>query len=71
MGVERVVVGKVLNYITIDRGALTGSVYDRYSYENEKREALQKWAEELSTILRLSPDAVPEIGRAEIHASNL
>jgi integrase len=41
LGVDRIVVGKVLNHTTADRDSITGLVYDRHGYEREKREALE------------------------------
>ena len=47
MGVPRLVVGKILNHI--EPGVT--SVYDRYSYDREKREALNAWGARLSSII--------------------
>ena len=49
-GVPREHIAKVLNHM--DRGARATKVYDRYSYDNEKRIALETWAKALNTILR-------------------
>ena len=46
IGVQRLVLAKVLNHID---GAVT-AIYDRYSYDVEKREALEKWATYLDTL---------------------
>ncbi len=46
IGVQRLVLAKVLNHID---GAVT-AIYDRYSYDAEKREALEKWATYLDTL---------------------
>jgi hypothetical protein len=43
LGYPRLIVQKVLNHIDTS----VTSVYDRYSYDKEKREALTKWAEML------------------------
>jgi len=45
------VVGKVLNHTTADRDSITGLVYDRHGYEREKRQALERWASKLETIV--------------------
>ena len=46
-GIPRLVVAKVLNHAERDVTA----VYDRHSYDAEKREALETWARRLSEIL--------------------
>ena len=46
-GVPRLVIGKILNHAERDVTA----VYDRHSYDQEKREALEKWAGVLRAIL--------------------
>jgi integrase len=47
MGVGRLTISKVLNHV--ERGVT--AVYDRYSYDEEKRTALNAWAEKLSDIV--------------------
>jgi integrase len=51
LGIDRVVVGKVLNHATVDRDSITGSVYDRHGYEPQKRQALERWAAKLEAIV--------------------
>ncbi len=46
-GVSRLVVSKVLNHV--ERGVT--AIYDRASYDREKRQALDTWAQSLTTIL--------------------
>jgi hypothetical protein len=46
IGVARLVLAKVLNHTD---SAVT-AIYDRYSYDAEKREALEKWATHLETL---------------------
>lgn len=41
------IVDKVLNH----KDQTVGGIYDRYSYDKEKREALQTWEDELEAIL--------------------
>jgi len=43
-------IAKVLNHV--DRGARATRVYDRYSYDREKRAALETWARRLDAILQ-------------------
>jgi integrase len=55
LGVSRFIVGKVLNHA--DR-SVTG-VYDRHEYLDEKRHALERWAQYLDSLTRpLSPRVV-------------
>ena len=51
-GVPRLVVGKVLNHV--EQGVT--AVYDRHSYDREKRAALDAWARDLVTILTPTQD---------------
>jgi len=52
IGISRLVVSKILNHM--DSGVT--AVYDRHSYDAEKREALDKWAENLMEIIASKPD---------------
>lgn len=54
LGVQPVVIEACLNHVTGVRSSIA-SVYNLHSYENEKREALQRWAEHVLTIV--DPDA--------------
>ena len=47
MGVPRLVVAKILNHV--ERGVT--AVYDRHSYDAEKRQALEAWARRLHAIV--------------------
>ena len=46
-GVNRIVIGKILNHA--EPGVT--AVYDRHSYDAEKRQALETWAGALAAIL--------------------
>ena len=52
MGVPRLVIGKILNHI--EPGVT--KVYDRYSYDKEKQEALNAWGARLAAILDTRQD---------------
>ena len=52
-GVPRLVVGKVLNHV--EQGVT--AVYDRHSYDGEKRAALDTWARDLMRILTQTADS--------------
>ena len=51
MGVPRLVVGRILNHA--ERSVT--SVYDRHSYDNEKRQALDTWGRKLESIITGEP----------------
>jgi integrase len=56
MGISRLVVGKILNHV--EPGVT--AVYDRHSYDREKREALEAWAGRLDEIVKGSQPAAGE-----------
>ena len=47
MGIPRLTVKKILNHVERDVTA----VYDRYSYDAEKRAALEEWAKRLMLMV--------------------
>jgi integrase len=52
LGVDRIVIAKCLNHVSIDRATVTGAVYDRHSYEKEKLAAFTLWEAELLRIVQ-------------------
>lgn len=56
MGIPRLVVSKILNHV--ERGVT--AVYDRYSYDREKRQALEAWARRLQSIIGIA-DEEPKV----------
>lgn len=52
-GVPREHIGRVLNHV--DGGARATRIYDRHSYDAEKRAALEAWALCLGSILENNP----------------
>lgn len=48
LGIPRLIVSKILNHV---EGSVT-AVYDRYSYDNEKRHALEEWSNTLKNIVK-------------------
>jgi integrase len=52
LGVDRVVIAKCLNHVSIDRATITGAVYDRYNYEREKLAAFSLWEQTLAIIIQ-------------------
>jgi integrase len=65
MGIPRLVVSKVLNH------AETGitAVYDRHSYDQEKRQALETWARKLQSIITGETGNVVAIRRGTVASS--
>jgi len=51
MGVPRLVIGRILNHV--EPGVT--KVYDRHSYDPEKRQALEAWARKLESIVSGQP----------------
>jgi integrase len=51
LGVDRVVIGKCLNHVSVDRATVTGAVYDRHGYDKEKRTAFALWEEKLDKVI--------------------
>ncbi|MFM9848919.1 MAG: tyrosine-type recombinase/integrase [Hyphomicrobiaceae bacterium] len=51
LGISPHTVSLVLNHVSVRRGTITGKVYDRYSYDREKREALGAWGARLERII--------------------
>ncbi len=51
MGTERTTIGKILNHKGMSGDNSITAIYDRYSYEDEKRNALQSWEHYLLEIL--------------------
>jgi hypothetical protein len=51
MGIPRLTVKKILNHVEQEITA----IYDRYSHDPEKREALEAWAKRLVTSISESP----------------
>jgi hypothetical protein len=56
MGIPRLTVKKILNHVERDITA----VYDRHSYDAEKREALEAWARRLTAIISGKTPVAPQ-----------
>jgi integrase len=65
-GVPRQHISAVLNHV--QAGPTATRVYDRYSYDAEKRAALERWAKELSRILDGKPKPSAAIVSLREHA---
>jgi integrase len=69
MGIGENIVARVLNHASEIGKTITGSVYIRHSFAEEKRRALRAWAEELDRIVhkrRQSPNVV-KLRRGKVH----
>ena len=51
LGVAPIVLGHVANHRTTTRAGVTLAVYSQYTYDKEKREALDLWAGHLRAIV--------------------
>jgi len=51
IGVSPFVIGCVLNHVSTTKASITSRVYARYTYDREKREALDLWADRLTGII--------------------
>jgi hypothetical protein len=51
LGVAPIVLGHVANHRTTTRAGVTLAVYSQYTYGEEKRAALNLWAERLQAIV--------------------
>ena len=58
--VQRIVISQVLNHA---EGGVT-RLYDRHSYLDEKRHALDAWERHVETLVRPQPDNVVELATA-------
>jgi integrase len=57
LGVPRFHVSLVLDHVSVTHGTITGAVYDKYTYDAEKRAALEKWSTHLLRLLALTDDS--------------
>jgi integrase len=68
-GVDRFHIAHVLNHRSVTHSTVT-AIYDRYRYDKEKRAALEKWAEVLSSIVEIKPAPTTAPAR-RVHAQNV
>jgi hypothetical protein len=57
LGVAPIVLAHIANHMSTARGGVTFSAYVQYSYEKEKRAALEMWGERLAVLVRPQPIA--------------
>jgi hypothetical protein len=51
LGIAPIVIGHVANHRTTTKAGITLGVYVHYDFEDEKRDALSRWATRLQTII--------------------
>jgi integrase len=59
LGVSPIVLGHVINHVSVTKAGVTLSVYSQYDYAKEKREALDLWAAHLEAIVRGGAKVLP------------
>ncbi len=57
VGINPHTISLVLNHISAQKGTITSAVYVKYSYDKEKREALEAWNRRLQEIVAPAPQA--------------
>jgi hypothetical protein len=58
LGVSPHTISLVLNHVSARRGTVTGKVYNQYSYDRDKREALLHWSARLQGLLNEDAECV-------------
>ncbi len=62
LNVDRTVLGKILNHKGLAGDGQVTAIYDRHTYMNEKRQALQKWAFHIERIITGEDAKISKIG---------
>lgn len=57
LGVDRTVLGKILNHKGLAGDSQVTAIYDRHSYMKEKRQAMNRWSNKLQQILEGQTEA--------------
>jgi integrase len=65
LGVSPHTISMILNHISARQGSITSKVYVQYSYDREKRQALEAWSARLEAII----SAERQIGSRILHRS--
>jgi integrase len=63
MGINPFTISLVLNHVSASKSTITGKVYVQYSFDREKREALNTWSTRLERIIA-GKDSIKTIGRS-------
>jgi len=56
LGINPHTISLVLDHISASKGTITGAVYVKYSFDREKREALERWATHLEGLIERAKD---------------
>jgi integrase len=59
LGVSPIVLGHVINHVSVTKAGVTLAVYSQYDYAREKWQALELWASHLDAIVRGGAKVVP------------
>jgi integrase len=59
LGISPIVLGHVINHRSVTKAGVTLAVYSQYSYDAEKRQALDLWADQLAAIVKGGAEVVP------------
>jgi integrase len=65
LGVQPHIIGAVLNHVSGHKGGVAG-IYNRATYDKEKREALNLWAEHVTALVEGRAAKVLPLKRAEV-----
>ncbi len=57
LGIAPIILGHVINHRSVTKAGVTLNVYSHYTYDREKREALDSWSERLLAIVAGAPSA--------------
>ena len=70
LGVSPIVLGHVINHISVTKAGVTLSVYSQYDYAKEKREALELWAALFRRHCEGRSQAAADAGAADLKWRN-
>ncbi|HKB22829.1 MAG TPA: hypothetical protein VKC99_08610, partial [Methyloceanibacter sp.] len=59
LGISPLIIGNVVNHRGTTRATVTLSTYVAYSFDREKREALEMWADRLAGIVGAGAEVLP------------
>jgi hypothetical protein len=77
MGINPYTISLVLNHVSASKSTITGKVYVQYSFDREKRQALDAWSARLERIIAGKdtvnvielPQAKPEMSQGRASAA--
>ena len=58
MGINPHTISLILNHVSASKSTITAKVYVQYSFDREKREALNAWGERLRRIVEGQEDVI-------------